>query len=84
MPFQLLGFIGPFHSNFMLAFIGGYIYMAGQQEYRMILFEKQANRFNFQQAQDFNDVKVSPPPYASGNQGTGNSIFDRIRNLFRS
>jgi Zn-dependent protease len=53
MPFQLFGFIGPFRPSFMLAFIGGYIYMAGQQEYRMILFEQQANRFNYNQATDF-------------------------------
>lgn len=83
MDFRLFGLIGPIQPNFFLAFIGGYIYFAGQQEYRMVLFEQQANRFNFQQAEDFNDVEVSPPPYASGQSDSAKALFDRIRNLFR-
>lgn len=85
MPFRLLGLIGPVQPSFMLAFIGGYIYFAGQQEYRMVIFEHQTSpQQRFHQADDFNDVVVSPPPYAAGNRNAGSSIRDRIRNLFRS
>lgn len=85
MPFQLFGVIGPWEPRFMLAFIGGYIYFAGQQEYRMVLFEHQTSpQQRYRTAQDFNDVEVSPPPYAAGSSNPEGSLFDRIKNLFRS
>jgi Zn-dependent protease len=83
MNFRLFGLIGPMQPNFMLAFIGGYIYFAGQQEYRMVLFEHQAGRSSFRQAENVNDVEVSPPPYASGSSSSGSPLLDRIRKLFR-
>jgi len=79
MPFQLLGFIGPFRPSLMLAFIGGYIYMAGQQELRMVMLEHQANRFSGHR-DDQIEVEVSPPPYA---RSSSESLAERIKNLFR-
>jgi Zn-dependent protease len=74
-----LGFIGPLRPNFMLAFIGLYIYHAGQMEYRMVRMEHQANHFSgFRDGHM--DVEVSPPPYATR---PGGSIIDRLRSLFR-
>ncbi|MDF7799777.1 M50 family metallopeptidase [Pontiellaceae bacterium B1224] len=81
MPFQLLGFIGPFRPSLMLAFIGGYIYMAGQQELRMVMFEHQANHFSGYREADIG-VEVSPPPYARGG-GSNDSFMERLKKLFR-
>jgi Zn-dependent protease len=80
MPFQLFGRIGPFPSNFMLAFIGGYIYMAGQQELRMVMMEYQANPFSGHRENEIK-VEVSPPPYARGGD-TSESFKDRLRRMF--
>jgi Zn-dependent protease len=80
MPFQLLGLIGPFRSNFMLAFIGGYIYMAGQQELRMVMLEYQANHFSGHRENEI-EVEVSPPPYARGGDAS-DSFMDRLRRMF--
>lgn len=79
MPYRIMGLIGPFESNFMLAFIGFYIYRAGQMEYRMVMLEHQANPFSgYREGQI--DVEVSPPPYAHSESG---SIGAKLRNLFR-
>ncbi len=67
--------------NLLLAFIGGYIYFAGQAEYRYVRLQHQASHFSgFRE--DRIDVEVSPPPYARGTSG-GESIMDKLRNLFR-
>jgi stage IV sporulation protein FB len=79
LPWRILGLIGPLDSNFMLAFIGFYIYHAGQMEYRMVMMEHQANRFSGYQEGEI-DVEVSPPPYANSESG---SIGSKLRNLFR-
>ncbi|MEN8255712.1 MAG: site-2 protease family protein [Verrucomicrobiota bacterium] len=70
---------GLLNMRFLLAFIGGYIYFAGQQEYRMVMMEQQANRFSGSRDGHI-DVEVSPPPYA--NSGSG-SPLSKLRNLFR-
>ncbi len=79
LRFQLLGFIGPYEPNFMLAFIGFYIYRAGQMEYRMVMMEHQANPFSGSRDGQI-DVEVSPPPYANNESG---SPLAKLRNLFR-
>lgn len=82
MPVQLFGFIGPFRPSLMLAFIGGYIYFAGQQELRMVMMEHQANHYSgFRDGQI--DVEVSPPPYAAGGGTNTESIVDRLKRMFR-
>lgn len=81
LNFQLLGFIGPYEPRFMLAFIGFYIYRAGQMEYRMVLMENQTSRFSGQRDEQIN-VEVSPPPYAKSGGGL-DSVKDKLRNLFR-
>lgn len=81
MPFQLLGFIGPFRPSLMLAFIGGYIYFAGQQELRMVMVEHQANHFSGHRNADI-EVEVSPPPYARGGN-SGESLVERLKKMFR-
>lgn len=81
MPFQLLGLIGPLRPSLMLAFIGGYIYMAGQQELRMVMMEHQANHFSGHRDADIG-VEVSPPPYARGGGGS-ESFMDRLKKIFR-
>jgi Zn-dependent protease len=81
MPFQLFGVLGPLRPNFVLAFIGGYIFFAGQQEYRMVLMENQRTHFSGHREGQL-DVEVSPPPYAAG--GSSTSLKDRLKNLFRS
>ena len=79
MPYRILDLIGPFEPNFMLAFIGFYIYRAGQMEYRMVMMEHQANPFNGHRDGQI-DVEVSPPPYS---RSEGGSIGTKLRNLFR-
>ena len=79
MPYRILDLIGPFEPNFMLAFIGFYIYRAGQMEYRIVMMEHQANPFNGYRDGQI-DVEVSPPPYAGSESG---SIGTKLRNLFR-
>lgn len=76
---QWFGFIGPCEPNFILAFIGLYIYRAGQMEYRMVMVEHQADLFNGYRDGQI-EVEVGPPPYA--NSGSG-SMFERLRGLFR-
>lgn len=83
MPFQLFGLIGPFRPSLMLAFIGGYIYMAGQQELRMVMMEHQTRGFSgFNRDGEIN-VEVSPPPYARGGGDSGEPLLDRLKKLFR-
>jgi stage IV sporulation protein FB len=79
MPYRIMGLIGPFESNFVLAFIGFYIYRAGQMEYRMVMMEHQANPFSGRREGQI-DVEVSPPPYANSESG---SIGAKLRKLFR-
>ncbi len=85
MPFELISIgsfsIGPMKPSFMLAFIGGYIYFAGQTEYRMVLMENQAERFSGNREGQI-DVEVSPPPYATGG-GSTESFSEKLRKLFR-
>ena len=81
LPIRLLGFIGPLRPNLMLAFIGGYIYFAGQAEYRMVMLENQAERFSGIRDGQI-DVEVSPPPYAAGGSRT-ESFAEKLRGLFR-
>ncbi|VGO21253.1 site-2 protease family protein [Pontiella sulfatireligans] len=80
MPIQLLGLIGPLRPSLMLAFIGGYIYFAGQQEYRMVMMEHQASGFSNPRAGSI-EVEVSPPPYAAG-QGNSENLAEKLRRLF--
>jgi len=72
---------GLLNRQFILAFIGVYIYFAGQQEYRQVMMEHQASHFSGFQDGNF-DVEVSPPPYAAGG-GSSGSAMDRLRRLFR-
>jgi len=73
---------GLLKMNLFLAFIGGYIYFAGQAEYRQVMLERQANHFSgFREGQL--DVEVSPPPYAAGGALSGDSMLERLRGLFR-
>ena len=81
LRFRLFGLIGPFGPNFMLAFIGFYIYRAGQMEYRMVLTENQTTPFRGRREERI-DVEVSPPPYAKSGRGVG-SIAEKLRTLFR-
>lgn len=72
---------GLLNGQFILAFIGGYIYMAGQQELRMVMMEHQAHSFSGQRDEQI-DVEVSPPPYAQ--QGDSKEpLFDRLKGIFR-
>lgn len=81
LNFRLLGFIGPFERNLMLAFIGIYIYRAGQMEYRMVLMENQG--FPFQGKREVRaDVEVSPPPYAESGDDL-DALKNKLRDLFR-
>ncbi len=78
---RLFGIIGPYEPNFMLAFIGFYIYRAGQMEYRMVWMENQAAPFGGMQEERI-DVEISPPPYAEGGNKAG-VLKEKLRNLFR-
>jgi len=81
LPVRLLGLIGPLDRNFMLLFIGFYIYGAGQQEYRAVQLEHQARHFSGSPGDPIH-VEVSPPPYARG--GNAVSMIEKLRRLFRS
>lgn len=73
---------GLLNQAFMLALIGGYIYFAGQQEYRMIMMQNQVNRSSgFREGQI--DVEVSPPPYATSETTSAESWMDKLKSLFR-
>ena len=73
---------GLLKMNFFLAFIGGYIYVAGQAEYRQVVLENQADRFSgFREGKI--EVDVSPPPYAAGGKTHTNPVIERLRRLFR-
>jgi Zn-dependent protease len=78
---RLFGIIGPYEPNFMLAFIGFYIYRAGQMEYRMVRMENQAHRFRSQNAESI-EVEISPPPYAESGSRVG-SLKEKLRTLLR-
>lgn len=79
---QLFGVIGPFEPNFMLAFIGFYIYRAGQMEYRMVMMEHTVgNRYAGIREENI-EVVVSPPPYAQSESGPG-AFKQKLRDLFR-
>jgi len=66
--------------SFMLAFIGGYLYVVGQAEYRMVQREYQATPIP--QAQNSFDVEVGPPPYAE-KSSFSEQLKNRFRNFFR-
>lgn len=72
---------GLLNFNFILAIIGGYIYMAGQQELRMVMMEHQANHFSGHRESDIG-VEVSPPPYARGGDSR-DSFMERLKKMFR-
>jgi len=82
LKIQLLGFIGPFDRNYVLAFIGFYIWKAGQQEYRMVILENGPDQFARQQEAQ-TDFEVSPPPYAA-NSNNHKSLAEKLRKLFRN
>jgi Zn-dependent protease len=67
--------------NLLLAFIGGYIYVAGQAEYRQVRMQHQAGHFSGFRENSL-EVEVSPPPYARRAAGQ-TSIADKLRALFR-
>lgn len=73
--------VGLLNARWLLAFIGFYIWQAGQQEYRMVQMEHQANPFT-----GFSDgnieVEVSPPPYASASN-KAQTFKEKISALFR-
>lgn len=72
---------GLLKMNLFLAFIGGYIYFAGQAEYRQVVLEHQASHFSgFREGQI--DVDVSPPPYAAGGESNSGTLIERMRRLF--
>jgi Zn-dependent protease len=73
---------GLLKMNFFLAFIGGYIYFAGQAEYRQVAMEQQAGRFSGFRGEDI-DVEVSPPPYAAGSGSHKAPLIEQLRGLFR-
>ena len=73
---------GLFTRNWLLAFIGGYIYMAGQAEYRQVRLEHQARHFSGFSENNF-DVEVSPPPYAASGAKAPGSVMEKLRRLFR-
>lgn len=77
---RLLGFIGPFGPNLILAFIGFYIYNAGKREYQMVLMEAQTTEQYRPTSEGHIDIDVSPPPYASHKT---EDFINKIRNLFR-
>lgn len=72
---------GVMRLNFILMFIGFYIYRAGQMEYRMVMMEHQADHFSGHREGHI-DVEVSPPPYAGSESGLG-SLKEKLRDLFR-
>ncbi|HSR87557.1 MAG TPA: site-2 protease family protein [Pontiella sp.] len=73
---------GLLKMNLLLAFIGAYIYFAGQAEYRQVMLEHQAGHFSgFREGRI--DVDVSPPPYAAGGGSHGEPLMERLRRLFR-
>jgi Zn-dependent protease len=72
---------GLIRFNLLLAFIGFYIYQAGQQEYRMVMMEHQASPFSGYRDGHM-DVEVSPPPYSSAGGGF-DSVKEKLRGLFR-
>ncbi|HEY5653914.1 MAG TPA: site-2 protease family protein [Pontiella sp.] len=74
---------GLLKMQFLLAFIGFYIYQAGQQEYRMVLMEHQATPFSGGFQTGNIDVEVSPPPY-EGRRTRDESLAEKLRRLFRS
>ncbi len=80
LPVRLFGLLGPLRPNLMLAFIGVYIYMVGQQEYRLVLLEHQASHFTGHRDGQL-EMEVGPPPYAAQ---PGGSLMDRLRGLFRT
>jgi Zn-dependent protease len=80
-PYQPFGVIGPFDRNIMLAFIGFYIYRAGQMEYQMARMEHQASHYSGDLKEDIG-VEVSPPPYADSGHKNG-SLAEKLRKLFR-
>ena len=79
---QLFGFIGPYGPNFMLAFIGVYIYRAGQMEYRQVVLEHQAGHFSGVREGTI-EVDVSPPPYAAAGGSRSAPLIEKLRRLFR-
>jgi Zn-dependent protease len=73
---------GLLKMNFFLAFIGGYIYFAGQAEYRQVVLAHQATHFSgFREGKI--EVDVSPPPYAAGGGSHSDPLIERLRKLFR-
>lgn len=74
-----LGALG-LQPNLVLAFIGGYIYLAGKTEYRQVLLEHQASHFSGFRENRI-DVEVSPPPYAD--HDNARTFFQKTKDLFR-
>lgn len=72
---------GLLNGQFFLAFIGGYIYFAGQQEYRMVRMENQTSPFQERNEEQI-EVEVSLPPYAE-NKGWTGVLKGKMRTLFR-
>lgn len=73
---------GLLKMNLLLAFIGGYIYFAGQAEYRQVAAEHLAGSFSGLREGKI-EVDVSPPPYAAGGGSHRDPLIERLRRLFR-
>lgn len=80
LPFRI-GMFGP-GRDLMLAFIGGFIYMAGQQELRRLVME-QGSAFRPTPSRGGDDIDVSPPPYAAGGSNPFDEFKEKLRALFR-
>lgn len=67
---------GLFNGQFLLAFIGGYLYFAGKAEYRMVLMEYQGGNVFWGAGSGGPDVEVGPPPY--GRKEEWQELFRRM------
>jgi len=80
--FSLLFVVGGlfYLHDFMLAFIGGYIYFVGQAEYRMVRQAYQTDPISTLHRDIF--VEVSPPPYVE-KKSFRMRIKNRMKRFFR-
>ena len=69
-------------KNFVLAFIGFYIYNMGRNEYQMVLREAVAENKTHKQQKNHLDIEVSPPPYAEQTVKE-ESLKEKLERLFK-